>query len=74
MARLQGVGDAEVAAAGYAQLHEGVSPITAMAVRPQSIQMALLENTSSFFLLVRLRTVHIFIYSIRAPDPDKCTS
>ncbi|KAK9915576.1 hypothetical protein WJX75_001018 [Coccomyxa subellipsoidea] len=28
---LQGVGDAEVAAAGYAQLHEGVSPTTAMA-------------------------------------------
>jgi hypothetical protein len=31
---MQGVGDAEVAAAGYAQLHEGVSPTTAMAVSP----------------------------------------
>ena len=29
---VQGVGDAEVAAAGYAQLHEGISPTTAMAV------------------------------------------
>lgn len=34
---MQGVGDAEVAAAGYAQLHQGVSPTTAMAVSNSKI-------------------------------------